>query len=64
MVIRAIEESIRDEINSGKKAIILLGARQVGKTTLLRSLFAENNDVLWLNGDVFMLTKCLCLYSK
>ena len=29
-----------------------MGARQVGKTTLLRQLFADRNgDVLWLNGD-------------
>ena len=51
MIARAIEESIRKEINSGRKAVILLGARQVGKTTLLRSLFEESSDVLWLNGD-------------
>jgi predicted AAA+ superfamily ATPase len=40
MITRTIESSIREEINSGRKAVILLGARQVGKTTLLRSLFA------------------------
>ena len=51
MIARAIEESIRREINAGRKAVILLGARQVGKTTLLRSLFPESGDVLWLNGD-------------
>jgi predicted AAA+ superfamily ATPase len=51
MIVRAIEDNIRKEINSGRKAVVLLGARQVGKTTLLRSLFAENGDVLWLNGD-------------
>ena len=51
MIARTIEESIRKEINSGRKAVILLGARQVGKTTLLRSLFAEKDDILWLNGD-------------
>jgi hypothetical protein len=33
-----------------KKAIILLGPRQVGKTTLVKSLVA-NKKVLWLNGD-------------
>lgn len=33
-----------------KKAIVLLGPRQVGKTTLIRSLVADKN-VLWLNGD-------------
>ena len=51
MIARAIEDSVRNEINFGRKAVILLGARQVGKTTLLRSLFPEGSDVLWLNGD-------------
>lgn len=34
-----------------KKAIILLGARQVGKTTLLKKIIAERTDTLWLNAD-------------
>ncbi|MEN9964452.1 MAG: hypothetical protein RL582_1547, partial [Bacteroidota bacterium] len=28
-----------------------MGARQVGKTTLLNNLFKQNPGVLWLNGD-------------
>ena len=51
MIIRTIEERVRKEISTGRKAVILLGARQVGKTTLLRSLCADDNNVLWLNGD-------------
>ncbi|MDR1134565.1 MAG: ATP-binding protein [Clostridiales Family XIII bacterium] len=51
MITRAIEESIRKEVSSGRKAVILLGARQVGKTTLTNMLFGERSDVLWLNGD-------------
>jgi len=51
MIKRAIEDNVRNEIVSGKKAVILLGARQVGKTTLLRKLFVDDNNVLWLNGD-------------
>lgn len=35
----------------GDKAIIIMGARQVGKSTLLHKLFDGQNDVLWLNGD-------------
>lgn len=50
MVERALEKTIRSRLNTGK-AIVLLGARQVGKTTLLRSLFGETQEVLWLNGD-------------
>ena len=33
------------------KVIILLGARQVGKTTLLKQILTKNEEVLWLNGD-------------
>ena len=33
------------------KAIILMGARQVGKTTILKHLFKNKDNVLWLNGD-------------
>ncbi len=34
-----------------RKAIILLGARQVGKTTLLKELVPPSGKVLWLDGD-------------
>jgi len=51
MISRIIEERVRNAISTGRKAVILLGARQVGKTTLVSSLFADRKDVLWLNGD-------------
>jgi uncharacterized protein len=35
----------------GGRALLLLGARQVGKTTLLQQLTAQKKDVLWLNAD-------------
>lgn len=38
--------------NLGKKKVILImGARQVGKSTLLKELFADKERVMWLNGD-------------
>ena len=51
MITRTIEGDIQKEIKDGRKALILLGARQVGKTTLLRAMFAKNENILWLNGD-------------
>ncbi|MEN0003049.1 MAG: ATP-binding protein [Bacteroidota bacterium] len=33
------------------KAIVVQGARQVGKTTLINQLLANRNDVIWINGD-------------
>lgn len=50
MIKRKIEEQIKEGINSGK-AIIILGARQVGKTTLLRKMFDDDEKTIWLNGD-------------
>jgi predicted AAA+ superfamily ATPase len=50
MVVRELESIIKKRFNTGK-AIVVLGARQVGKTTLLKTLFGNSNEVLWLNGD-------------
>jgi len=50
MVVREIEKLIKERLNKGK-AIVILGARQVGKTTLLKTLFGSSDEVLWLNGD-------------
>jgi predicted AAA+ superfamily ATPase len=50
MIQRALEQIIQSRLHSGK-AILLLGPRQVGKTTLLKKLFPLQEDVLWLEGD-------------
>ena len=50
MIERSQESAIKSLIGSNK-AIILMGARQVGKSTLLHSLLDGDESVLWLNGD-------------
>ena len=50
MIGRTITSQISRRMHGGK-AIIILGARQVGKTTLLKGLFEGRKDVLWLTGD-------------
>jgi predicted AAA+ superfamily ATPase len=50
MIERALEKIIRTKLDT-QKAIVLVGARQVGKTTLLKKIFSGNQDILWLNGD-------------
>ncbi|ATP56802.1 ATPase [Pedobacter ginsengisoli] len=51
MILRAITASIKHRL-SDEKAIILLGPRQVGKSTLLQQLSSDfKSDVLWWNGD-------------
>lgn len=52
MIARQIESTIRSELRDGGKVIVLLGPRQVGKTTLLKQLRAGmrgRGEVL--NGD-------------
>lgn len=50
MISRQIAEQITQRLHSGK-AIIILGARQVGKTTLLQHLLRQHDNTLWLTGD-------------
>ena len=51
MIQRSLVHSIQNKLFSGK-AIIVLGARQVGKTTLITDLLLKSrHDVLSLNGD-------------
>ena len=50
MINRYLESIIEGRMGQGK-AIVLFGARQVGKTTMLKNLLARRDDVLWLNGD-------------
>lgn len=50
MIYRIQSNKIKSLIGSGK-AITLMGARQVGKSTILHNLLQSDNNVLWLNGD-------------
>lgn len=50
MIFRTIIKNIKQEFFK-KKAIIILGARQVGKSTMLKNLFQNEEDVLWLDAE-------------
>lgn len=51
MIERSIEADILDRINDNK-SIILLGPRQCGKTTLLKSIAGKSGKpFIWFNGD-------------
>jgi len=53
MIEREISLNIQKKLFQGK-VITLLGARQTGKTTLLKSLFEANREEsLWLNADEY-----------
>ena len=50
MIKRNLSEIIKKDLHK-KKALILLGTRQVGKTTLLHDLAKSWDNTLWLTGD-------------
>ncbi|OFX62593.1 MAG: ATPase [Bacteroidetes bacterium GWA2_30_7] len=50
MLNRALENLIAKKINSGK-AIIIIGPRQTGKTTLLKKIIKKYKNTLYLNAD-------------
>jgi uncharacterized protein len=50
MFVRKLGETINSYLNDNK-AILIFGARQTGKTTLLRNMFGGREDVVWLYGD-------------
>ena len=50
MIKRILENKIVSLLGSGK-AIIIMGARQVGKSTLLDTIFRDKKDILWMTGD-------------
>lgn len=50
MIARTVVDNIRKRLDD-RKVLVILGSRQVGKTTLFHQLFDDNKDVLWWNGD-------------
>ena len=50
MIERILKQKIEQSLELNK-AIIILGARQTGKTTLLKMIFKDKEDLIWLNGD-------------
>ncbi len=50
MITRLLEEVLTDRFFK-KKSIILLGPRQVGKTTFLKTLTKNKKDTIWYNAD-------------
>ena len=52
MINRELEQKIRDYLDESLgKIIVIFGARQIGKTTLLKKIFNNREDVIWYNGD-------------
>jgi len=47
---RILNKLLHSWMNKGK-VLLLIGARQVGKTTLLRNMTRNSSDLVWLNAD-------------
>jgi predicted AAA+ superfamily ATPase len=58
MYIRQLHDILEKEL-SEKEVIILYGARQVGKTTLLKMLLSDRNDALIINCDLLTYSEIL-----
>ena len=50
MIKRQLAKIIEEKLSDGK-VIIVLGARQTEKTTLLKKIVSKKKDVIWLNAD-------------
>ena len=50
MIGRYLEKNVAKLLGT-EKALIIMGARQVGKSTLLETILKQHTDVLWMNGD-------------
>ena len=50
MIQRQLQSLLQEKLHRGK-AIILIGARQTGKTTLLKELVQNSESTLWINAD-------------
>jgi predicted AAA+ superfamily ATPase len=51
MIVRSLENQIKEKLFK-RKAILLFGPRQVGKTTLIKKIVAEMDiPIRWFNGD-------------
>jgi len=59
MIDRALQPAITSRLAGDDKAIIVYGARQVGKTTMINALLSGRTDVLRLNGDASDVRKML-----
>ena len=51
LVSRTLEKHIKEKLGKGR-VIIIYGARRVGKTTLIKQLTAELDNVIYFNGDL------------
>ena len=58
MIQRLIEKQVDQRWND-PKALIVLGPRQVGKTTFLKDLAKNKPEAVWWNGDDFEVRKML-----
>jgi predicted AAA+ superfamily ATPase len=52
MITRIVSQKLQNSLYKNK-VVLLLGARQTGKSTLLKKIISQNTNGLWLNGDEY-----------
>src|SRR3989337_825763 len=52
MLIRHLDQAVKNHFNKYKEVLIILGARQVGKTTLLKRIFPKANYLVVDNEPI------------
>ena len=60
---RYLQEKITEKFNKGK-AIVVIGPRQVGKSTLMNEILSKMENVLSVNGDDFSVQQRFSLPDK
>lgn len=50
MITRHLKNELLSKMND-RKVIVLMGARQVGKTSLMQEIIGSKKNVLWMDGD-------------
>lgn len=51
MINRLMHSKLMDYMSRFSHIMVIYGARQVGKTSLLDMIFKDNDNVVWFNGD-------------
>jgi len=52
MITRIVSQKLQNSLYKNK-VVLLIGARQTGKSTLLKKIISQNTNGLWLNGDEY-----------
>jgi|GEM_PF-4589745 len=50
-ITRQLQGKVISRLKNLKKTLVIIGPRQVGKTTLIRTIIGQSSEALFLDGD-------------